>query len=170
MPESVKDRPTSAHEHVFLLSKRRTYFYDADAIAEVSKYPGDHRASRIDKRKVADPMCMDNGSRARTGNPTGNQEFAQRLNHLATRLYGRAFCHHAGNRRRALHPGRVEAGTTILAAACGGTPSIRARVPADQPNAPRVASRSFMCSSLCTTAGAVIMHDVEQSHGRGSPE
>lgn len=34
MPESVRDRPTSAHEHVFLLSKRGTYFYDADAIAE----------------------------------------------------------------------------------------------------------------------------------------
>ena len=34
MPESVTDRPTSAHEHVFLLSKRDRYFYDADAIAE----------------------------------------------------------------------------------------------------------------------------------------
>ena len=34
MPESVTDRPTSAHEHVFLLAKRERYFYDADAIAE----------------------------------------------------------------------------------------------------------------------------------------
>jgi DNA modification methylase len=34
MPESVRDRPTSAHEHVFLLSKRPSYFYDADAIRE----------------------------------------------------------------------------------------------------------------------------------------
>lgn len=34
MPESVRDRPTSAHEHVFLLSKRDLYFYDADAIRE----------------------------------------------------------------------------------------------------------------------------------------
>lgn len=33
MPESVTDRPTKAHEYVFLLSKRATYFYDADAIA-----------------------------------------------------------------------------------------------------------------------------------------
>ena len=39
MPESVKDRPTSSHEHVFLLSKRERYFYDADAIAEPSKNP-----------------------------------------------------------------------------------------------------------------------------------
>jgi DNA modification methylase len=34
MPESVTDRPTSAHEHVFLLTKRGRYFYDAEAIAE----------------------------------------------------------------------------------------------------------------------------------------
>lgn len=34
MPESVKDRPTSSHEHLFLLSKSRSYFYDGDAIRE----------------------------------------------------------------------------------------------------------------------------------------
>ena len=32
MPESVTDRPTKAHEQVFLLSKQPRYFYDADAI------------------------------------------------------------------------------------------------------------------------------------------
>ena len=32
MPESVTDRPTSAHEHVFLLSKSARYFFDADAV------------------------------------------------------------------------------------------------------------------------------------------
>jgi DNA modification methylase len=34
MPESVTDRPTKAHEYVFLLSKSSAYFYDADAISE----------------------------------------------------------------------------------------------------------------------------------------
>ena len=34
MPESVTDRPTRAHEYVFLLSKSARYFYDADAIRE----------------------------------------------------------------------------------------------------------------------------------------
>ena len=34
MPESIKDRPTKAHEYLFLLSKSERYFYDADAIAE----------------------------------------------------------------------------------------------------------------------------------------
>ena len=34
MPESVRDRPTRAHEYVFLLSKSAQYFYDSDAIRE----------------------------------------------------------------------------------------------------------------------------------------
>src|SRR5690606_22602797 len=34
MPESVKDRPTKAHEYIFLLSKSPRYYYDADAIRE----------------------------------------------------------------------------------------------------------------------------------------
>ena len=34
MPESVTDRPTRAHEYVFLLSKSARYYYDADAIRE----------------------------------------------------------------------------------------------------------------------------------------
>jgi DNA modification methylase len=34
MPESVTDRPTKAHEYLFLLSKNERYYYDADAIAE----------------------------------------------------------------------------------------------------------------------------------------
>ena len=34
MPESVTDRPTKAHEYIFLLSKSKNYYYDADAIAE----------------------------------------------------------------------------------------------------------------------------------------
>lgn len=36
MPESVTDRPTRAHEYVFLLAKSERYFYDAAAVAEKS--------------------------------------------------------------------------------------------------------------------------------------
>jgi DNA modification methylase len=39
MPESVTDRPTKAHEYVFLLAKSDRYFYDADAIAEPLEAP-----------------------------------------------------------------------------------------------------------------------------------
>ncbi len=34
MPESVKDRPTRAHEYIFLLSKSPKYYYDCEAIKE----------------------------------------------------------------------------------------------------------------------------------------
>ena len=34
MPESVTDRPTKAHEYLFLLSKSARYYYDADAVRE----------------------------------------------------------------------------------------------------------------------------------------
>ena len=49
MPESVTDRPTRAHEYVFLLTKRPRYFYDACAIAEPTKGTGLSR----DERKAA---------------------------------------------------------------------------------------------------------------------
>lgn len=34
MPESVTDRPTKAHEYLFLMSKSAKYYYDAEAIKE----------------------------------------------------------------------------------------------------------------------------------------
>jgi DNA modification methylase len=34
MPESVTDRPTTSHEHLFLLAKRERYYYDQEAIRE----------------------------------------------------------------------------------------------------------------------------------------
>ncbi len=34
MPSSVKDRPTTDHEYVFLLAKTAEYFYDIDAIRQ----------------------------------------------------------------------------------------------------------------------------------------
>jgi DNA modification methylase len=40
MPESVEDRPTKAHEYLFLLSKSDRYFYDAAAIAEPASGAG----------------------------------------------------------------------------------------------------------------------------------
>jgi DNA modification methylase len=34
MPETLSDRPTKAHEYLFLLTQSREYFYDAEAIKE----------------------------------------------------------------------------------------------------------------------------------------
>ncbi|MCC7107641.1 MAG: site-specific DNA-methyltransferase [Chloroflexi bacterium] len=40
MPESVTDRPTRAHEYLFLLAKSERYYYDHDAIKEDAVYSG----------------------------------------------------------------------------------------------------------------------------------
>ncbi len=37
IPESVTDRPTKAHEYIFLLAKSERYYYDADAVREPHK-------------------------------------------------------------------------------------------------------------------------------------
>lgn len=50
MPESVTDRPTKAHEYVFLLSKSERYFYDADAIREPHTMKPQRRISPIEER------------------------------------------------------------------------------------------------------------------------
>ena len=41
MPESVTDRPTKAHEYVFLLTKSPHYWYDAEAIQERATFAGE---------------------------------------------------------------------------------------------------------------------------------
>ncbi len=42
----MKDRPTRAHEYLFLLSKSEKYFYDYDAILEKSNFNGASRNRR----------------------------------------------------------------------------------------------------------------------------
>ena len=46
MPESAKDRPTSAHEKVFLLTRAARYFYDADAVRVPAIRAGDMPGGR----------------------------------------------------------------------------------------------------------------------------
>lgn len=41
MPESVTDRPTKAHEYLFLLTKKPRYYYDAEAIREPAQEWGE---------------------------------------------------------------------------------------------------------------------------------
>ena len=59
MPESCTDRPTSAHEKVFLLTKSARYFYDAEAVRVPST--GGAHARRSDGKRVvnSDPIQGD---------------------------------------------------------------------------------------------------------------
>ena len=52
LPSPVKDRCTSSYEHVFLLSKSKTYYFNCDAIKEPAKYGGDNRGGRGDSRRA----------------------------------------------------------------------------------------------------------------------
>jgi DNA modification methylase len=56
MPESVTDRPTKAHEYLFLLSKSARYFYDADAVREANT--SDRAPSRKAKASGAGHLAL----------------------------------------------------------------------------------------------------------------
>jgi DNA modification methylase len=72
MPESVRDRPTSAHEHIFLLAKSKKYYYDHEAIKEPSKYPNDNRKSRSKKGQKRMP------TESLAGNRPGSATYSMR--------------------------------------------------------------------------------------------
>lgn len=57
MPESVTDRPTKAHEYVFLLSKSPRYYYDAEAVAEEAINAGRVRKATCAEAKTASMGC-----------------------------------------------------------------------------------------------------------------
>lgn len=71
MPESVQDRPTSATEQIFLLSKSERYYYNAEAVRETSIEPNwESRLQRAsDKSKPTDKV---NGIRQRTDKQRGH--------------------------------------------------------------------------------------------------
>ncbi|WP_212692497.1 DNA-methyltransferase [Vallitalea guaymasensis] len=65
MPESAKDRPTKAHEYIFLLSKSRKYYYDYQSIMEPIAASTIQRLSQdIENQKGSDRA---NGGSKRNG-------------------------------------------------------------------------------------------------------
>ncbi len=54
MPESVCDRPTSAHEKVWLLTKREEYFYNHEAIRERARSAAHPRVAGRNSREIVD--------------------------------------------------------------------------------------------------------------------
>jgi hypothetical protein len=132
MPESVGDRPTKSHEYVFLLSKSRSYYYDADAIREPAKPESDRRNARgrgvneLQAIPGQNPQGMHQpkerlqprfgGHKYGSSNehPTygggalranGLSQQTRCLVDLDRAFQGRTFCHHAEGSRRAVHLG-----------------------------------------------------------------
>lgn len=65
MPEPTRDRPTHSHEYVFLLTKSRHYFYDAEAVREPLQ------ESSLQRLKSHIPSPSDN-PRYRSKHPEGD--------------------------------------------------------------------------------------------------
>ncbi|MEE0814997.1 MAG: site-specific DNA-methyltransferase [Desulfovibrio fairfieldensis] len=55
MPESVQDRPTRAHEYLFLFSKSERYYYDHEAVKEPAVHAADAPRNRWDTKDYAIP-------------------------------------------------------------------------------------------------------------------
>jgi DNA modification methylase len=66
MPESVTDRPTKAHEYIFLLTKSERYAYDAEAIKEQSIDPESLRPEGRNPRNGDTFTHSDPDGKART--------------------------------------------------------------------------------------------------------
>ena len=84
MPESVTDRPTSAHEKFYLLTKSARYFYDAVAVREVCQSgPSDIRKMKEQRDRIGgkhkaldDPLSKASGAtnigrKRSVGDPSG---------------------------------------------------------------------------------------------------
>lgn len=73
MPESVSDRCTKSHEYIFLLSKTKKYFFDANAIKEPCVWDTggltEMRSNRAEFFHKAMPTAMKNGIRPKKKGP-----------------------------------------------------------------------------------------------------
>jgi len=80
MPESVTDRPTKAHEYIFLLAKSERYFYDAEAIQERALQPaGDARLTGQIKAAVLGHTSSTSKLGANEGSPFRNRRSVWRV-------------------------------------------------------------------------------------------
>ena len=78
MPESVTDRCTKAHEHLFLIAKSERYYYDAEAIAE------EMTESSVD-RLLQPGLAMQGGSMRVPGKTNGPMKA---VGHLSAHMEG----------------------------------------------------------------------------------
>lgn len=82
MPESVRDRPTSATEKIYLLTKSASYFYDAEAVREAHAEPwrgqGEHESHTPHNGRLDDPTGKQQATftvGTRVYNPAGRNQW-----------------------------------------------------------------------------------------------
>ena len=89
MPESVTDRPTKAHEQIFLLAKSAKYFYDADAIREPMAEASGNRERFIPRNGERGRLNTHMGS-SFPYQPTGTGRNARSVWTIATQAFSGA--------------------------------------------------------------------------------
>lgn len=89
MPESVTDRPTKAHEYVFLMSKAARYWYDAEAVALATSYPVPENRSPSGDYSIGSGR-NDGGEHRSGGFVTSTTRNRRTVWHIATQPYPEA--------------------------------------------------------------------------------
>ena len=108
MPESVKDRCTSCHEYIFLLSKSKKYYYDQESIKEpcvtYDTVIRNRNKNKINKTPGQAPM----GNLARNNYKKKKQKRCMAC--AKSIVQGRTFCDISSKANRAMHIGGIANG------------------------------------------------------------
>jgi DNA modification methylase len=94
MPESVTDRPTKAHEQIFLLTKAERYYFDAEAIKEAAT-PQD-RTGKVGylvpkhEASVNQGLRLAGGPKSSLNGPSGDSRNARSVWTIATAPFAEA--------------------------------------------------------------------------------
>ncbi len=103
MPESVTDRPTRAHEYIFLLSKNKNYYYDHEAVKEPCVWDkGGETEARLMRAKPdtkAAPTAEKNGIRPRVDKQRGHSRRHAGFNDRWDAMSKEAQCSGGRNKR-----------------------------------------------------------------------
>ncbi len=118
MPESCTDRPTSAWEHVFLLTKSARYYYDAEAVKEeqapetAERYAAGYNASWKRARLAS---VTDDRTEGFKGQPTGGKRNQRNVWLLGPEPFPEAHFATFPTEipRRAIHAGSKPGGTIL---------------------------------------------------------
>jgi DNA modification methylase len=106
MPESVTDRPTKAHEYVFLLTRSPRYFFDADAVREAHATPLHAPGNKVGWRNGGQEFDAESREQV-WGNPAGRN--VRSVWEIATQPYPEA---HFATFPEALPERCIKAGTS----------------------------------------------------------
>lgn len=103
MPESVTDRPTRAHEYLFLLTKNAKYYYDAAAIAEPVS-----AAMLLEMEQGYEGLGLKDYEAAGVQNPSSVK--ARIIANARARVTGRGINKEAGKYPEGVQPQRANSG------------------------------------------------------------